>query len=102
VNSLIAYYLNCYYTGKILKYPFQEQLADVMPYLGAAVLMGVVVYAIQLIPIENRLLLLTAQVLTGILIYTTLCYFFGLAALKEALSTAKPYLKRLVVAQPSI
>ncbi|MBA7479538.1 Lipopolysaccharide biosynthesis protein WzxC [subsurface metagenome] len=101
-QSLIAYYLNTYYTGKILRYSFLEQVADVIPYLAVASLMGAGVYAIQLAPIESPLIQLTAQVATGILIWTTLCYLFRLAAFKEAVSTVKPYLMRLAVGQPSI
>jgi len=97
-QSFIAYYLNCYYTGKILRYPFQEQVADVMPYLSAASLMGAGVYVIRLAPIESRLMLLVGQVVTGALLYTTLCYGFRLTAFKEAVSTARPYLKRFIMA----
>lgn len=101
-QSLIAYYLNTYYTGKILRYSFLEQVADVIPYLAAASLMGAGVYAIQLIPIENRLFLLAAKVATGVFLYTALCYGLRLGAFTEILSTAKPYFKRLIAASPSI
>ena len=102
VQSIIAYYINCYYTGKILKYNFQEQVADVLPYLFAAVLMGAGVYTIQLITIENPLILLVSQVVTGVILYIILCHWFRLKAFKEAVSTVKPYLKRYIAAQPSI
>lgn len=101
-QSLIAYYLNTYYTGKILRYSFWEQVADVIPYLGAAVIMGAGVYVIRLVPIESRLMLLVCQVVTGALLYTTLCYGFRLGAFTEILSTAKPYFKRLIAASLSI
>jgi hypothetical protein len=101
-QSLIAYYLNCHYTSKILRYSFLEQVADVLPYLGTASLMGAGVYAIQLIPIENRLFVLVAEIGTGIVLYTALCYWFRLAAFAEIVSTAKPYFKRLIAASPSI
>lgn len=101
-QSLIAYYLNTYYTGKLLRYTFLEQVADVIPYLAAASLMGAGVYATQLIPIENRLFLLAAKVATGVFLYTALCYGLRLGAFTEILSTAKPYFKRLIAASPSI
>ncbi len=101
-QSLIAYYLNTYYTGKILRYSFLEQVADVIPYLGAASLMGAGVYVIRLASIESQLMLLVGQVVTGALLYTTLCHRFRLAAFTEILSTAKPYFKRLIAASPSI
>jgi O-antigen/teichoic acid export membrane protein len=102
VQSLIAYYLNTHYTGKLLKYPFWEQVVDVLPYLGTAVLMGAAVYAVRLAPIENQLALLIGQVATGVVVYTTLCNWFRLAAFKNAVSIAKPFLKKSAMALPSI
>lgn len=44
VNSLVAYYLNSYWSGKLIGYPMLEQISDIMPSFGIAFVIGVVVY----------------------------------------------------------
>jgi hypothetical protein len=51
VNTLIAYYLNSYWSGKFINYPMLEQVRDILPGLGIALLMGTVVMLVgKLIP----------------------------------------------------
>ncbi len=42
-NSILAYYLNSYYSGKFIGYPMREQITDILPTLLLALLMGTVV-----------------------------------------------------------
>lgn len=44
VNSIIAYYLNSYYSGRLISYPVREQISDIIPSLLIALFMGVVVF----------------------------------------------------------
>lgn len=43
-NSVFAYFLNSYYSGKLINYPVNEQLTDIMPSLFLALFMGVMVF----------------------------------------------------------
>lgn len=45
VNSLIAYYLNSYWSGKLIGYPIGEQIMDILPAFAVALVMGLLVYA---------------------------------------------------------
>jgi O-antigen/teichoic acid export membrane protein len=81
--STICYYLNSYYTGILIGYPLREQLRDLAPYLIMAVLMGVVVYVIGLLPLLNYWFMLLDQIIIGIVIYVSLCRLFRLKAFME-------------------
>ncbi len=81
--SIISYYLNSYYTGVLIGYHISEQLKDLFSYLIAAVLMGISVYAVGLLPFPGYWSLLLAQVTVGVIIYLGLCWAFRLAAFAE-------------------
>ena len=44
VNTLIAYYLNSYYSGKFINYPMKEQVRDILPSLFLALGTGAIVF----------------------------------------------------------
>jgi O-antigen/teichoic acid export membrane protein len=73
VFSLVAYFLNTYYTGTILGYGIRAQARDLLPYLGAAAAMGASVFALTWLPIAQPIVLLLIQVIAGSLIYGLLC-----------------------------
>lgn len=80
IVSLISYYLNSYYSKKLLDYSLFEQFKDFYSYLIIALLMGGLVYTMNFLPFSNHLLLLSCQISTGALMYSTTCYFFRLSA----------------------
>jgi len=83
VTSVIAYYMNSYYTGKLLSYPVLEQLKDFFPILGFASLMGCGVFLVNYLPVENNLSLLVLQVLIGIFLYVLFCSFSKISSFLE-------------------
>jgi O-antigen/teichoic acid export membrane protein len=83
VTSVISYFLNSYYTGILIKYPIREQLRDLLPYLMVAVLMGIAVYAVGLLPFPGHYSTLLGQITVGIVIYVWLCWLFRLTAFME-------------------
>lgn len=72
VISLIAYYLNAYYSGPFLNYSIKEQVKDILPGFGVAVAMAVPVFVMNLIPM-NPLLLLPLQIVVGAIITIGIC-----------------------------
>jgi O-antigen/teichoic acid export membrane protein len=82
-TSTISYYLNSYYNGVLIGYPLWEQLRDLSSYLILAVLMGVVVFTVRLLPFSNYWLMLLVQISIGIVAYVCLCRVFRLAAFME-------------------
>jgi len=83
VTSVIAYYLNSYYTGVLIGYSIWEQLRDMYSYLIMALLMGMAVYTIGVLPFPNHWSMLLVEIAIGIIIYISLCRLFRLSAFME-------------------
>lgn len=83
ILSIAAYYLNSYYTGILIGYPIREQVRDLFPYLALSIFMGVSVHAIGFLPFPNNWYLLITQIISGGLIYVSLCRLFRLDAFME-------------------
>jgi len=89
LNSLIAYYLNTYWSGRLIGYSVKEQVADIRaPFLMAAG-MGLIAFQAGRIIRGGHLIVLIAQVAVGAL---TILVF-------SELGRSKPYLeiKRIVL-----
>lgn len=71
ITALISSIINAFPNKKLLNYGYLEQVKDLLPNLFMAVIMGVVVYFMKYIPI-NDVLLLVLQVITGVAIYLSL------------------------------
>lgn len=84
ITRASIYLINVFYTGWITGYKWHTQLRDLLPYALLSVAMGGSIYLLDLF-IENRLLLLLAQTLTGVVIYLLLSYLTGSRILKEAI-----------------
>jgi len=91
--SLLAYYLNSYYTGRLIGYPLRDQVVDLLPYLGMAVAMGIGVHCIGLLPFPNNWTLLISQVLAGVIIYAALNRIFRTSAFSEIVDLLRDTLK---------
>lgn len=93
IVSVPAYYLNSYYTGRFIGYPLKEQIFDLLPYLGMAVVMGIGVYCLQLLPFPNMWSLLISQVVVGILIYLGSSWAFRVSGFVEVIDILGDKLK---------
>jgi len=91
VHSFLVYYFFSYYSGKHLNYTIINQLKDMGPSFSAALLMGILVYSLKFLIIENDLVLLIGQVLSGMFIYTGLCYVFKIESFFRGLEILKSY-----------
>ena len=89
VTSCFAYLLNSYYTGKMLNYPITEQIKDLIPSLALASIMGGGIYALKYTPIVNQSALLLVQIMTGIVLYSVLCYIFRIPSFMELFEMVK-------------
>lgn len=71
--SVIAYFLNSYFSEKLLSYSTKAQIKDILPAFIISIIMGSVVYTIGTILPDNNLVKLLVQSLTGAVIYLGLC-----------------------------
>ncbi len=83
VLSIISYYLNSYYIGVLIGYRILEQMRDMLSYLITAVMMGLTVYGVGLLPFQNNWAVLSVQILLGIIVYGGLCRLFRLSAFMD-------------------
>lgn len=78
VTSFIAYYLNTYYSGRLINYPILVQIKDVMPGFVIAMSMAAMVWCITLLPL-NFWVMLPIQILVGVAIFFVLNEYFKLS-----------------------
>jgi O-antigen/teichoic acid export membrane protein len=73
INTLIAYYLNSYWSGRFIGYSFKEQVLDILPSFGLALTMGIgVLFLGRILPLNN-LMVLIIQIITGAGFILTFC-----------------------------
>ncbi|MFW6371537.1 MAG: MOP flippase family protein [Bacteroidota bacterium] len=73
VNTLFAYYINSYWSGRFIGYSTREQVKDILPSFGLAILMGSGVYLLGFVLPFNNFWLLITQVLVGAVFIFLLC-----------------------------
>ena len=64
ITGIIAYFLNSYYSGKLLGYSSWMQIKDVMPSYSVATLLAVAVYFLKYLPMSYWLIL-PLQIVVG-------------------------------------
>lgn len=91
VVGWFAYYLNAYYSGPFLKYKIIDQVKDILPSLGIALTMALLVYAMSFIPLTPYALF-PIQVVVGALITVALCRITKLPEYFEIRTIVSDYL----------
>lgn len=92
-TSVLAQIINAYPNKKLLGYSYLAQLRDILPGITLAVLMGVCILPLQLLPIP-MVLIIVLQVLLGAGIYISLSALLKMEAFVYLWATVKPYLSR--------
>jgi O-antigen/teichoic acid export membrane protein len=95
VTSLIAYYLNAYYSGPFLNYSIKEQVKDILPSFGVAVAMAVPVFAMSFIPISPYIML-PLQIVVGAIITIAICEVVKLPEYLEIKGIAMPIINKII------
>ena len=91
--NILSCYLNSYYSGKLINYPLKEQIFNLAPYFGIAMVMGIGVYLIRWFRFPNNCTLLISQVLVGVFIYTATSWIFRIPAFVEVIDVSRDKLK---------
>lgn len=95
VTSLIAYYLNAYYSGPFLNYSIKEQIKDILPSFGVAVAMAIPVFAMSFIPM-SPFLLLPLQIIVGAAITIAICEATKLPEYIELKGIVMPIINKVI------
>ena len=78
VCSLVGSILDLYYSSRIVNYRLKEQSKDILPYLGAAIVMAVAGHSVVFLSIDKEVILLGLQVTISIAAFTGICKVFVL------------------------
>jgi teichuronic acid exporter len=89
VTSIIAFYINGYYTSKLLDYSISQQIKDVTPLLLISSIMGGAIYGLRFARISNDYTLLIMQIMLGAVLYIGLCLLIRIPAFLEILGMIK-------------
>ncbi|MBW8330526.1 MAG: lipopolysaccharide biosynthesis protein [Prolixibacteraceae bacterium] len=73
VNTIIAYYLNSYWSGKMIGYSFKQQVKDIMPSFMLALIVSGFIYSLGFLPIDSYLILLILQIAIGAFLTILIC-----------------------------
>ena len=76
-TSIIAYFVNSHYSGKLLGYSSWMQLKDILPSYGIAILVSFVLFFLKFLPLSFWIIL-PIQILSGFLIVLSLGTIFKL------------------------
>ena len=93
IYSVIAAYLNSYYTDRILSYSFWQQIKSILPYfLVSLIILGETFLMSELI--QNSLVSLLVSFLLGAITYLSVTGLFRLYAFRETIDLLKSKLGR--------
>lgn len=91
--AILSTFINSFPNRKLLNYSYLEQIKDILPNLLISIVMFVIVYLMKFVNI-NSYLLLTFQILVGVIIYFGLVYLFKLESFKYLLDIINDKIKR--------
>lgn len=72
VTGLICFFLNTYYTGKKLGYSSWNQLRDIAPSYGVALVIALAVYFLKYLPLSHWIVL-PMQIIVGVIVFFIVC-----------------------------
>ena len=96
VAGIIAFFLNSYYTGRLLGYTSWAQLKDIAPSFGIAFCIALSVYFLKYLPLSYWIVL-PMQILVGGSVFFTLCELIKLPEYLEVKGIVIDYVKKLKI-----
>lgn len=94
LTSIISYFLNSYFSGKLLGYSSWMQLRDIAPSFFISLTMAVTVYCLKYLPISNWFIL-PIQIAVGLIVFILLCKVIKIDEYKEVLNMINPILNKI-------
>lgn len=86
VFTLISFFINTYYPGKLFGFGAKEQLAQLTPILIASIIMF---FAIAFIEVDDLLLQMILKIVVGVILYVGICWLFKFTLFQELLNAMK-------------
>ena len=92
LTSIICYFLNSYFPGKIIGYTSWMQIRDIAPSFVISTITAVVIYFFKFLPISNWVIL-PIQMTVGLGLFALLCKVTNNKEIKEVIGLSKSLLK---------
>lgn len=92
-TSVICYFLNSYFPGKLLGYSSWMQLKDIAPSYGIAIVISIIVYFLRYLPLTYWIIL-PLQLLVGACVFFLLCIKKDISEYREIKGLLMPYLSK--------
>ena len=93
VGDILSQVINSWPNRKLLRYPYEEQLKDILPAIVLSFVMFGIVWSVQLLHLSNLLTLLL-QIPIGVMVYLLGSRLFRLESFRYCVSLMKGFLKR--------
>lgn len=93
-TSVIGYFLNSYFPGKLLGYTSWMQIKDITPSFALSLTMAVVVFLLKYLPISNWFIL-PIQIAVGMALFMFLCKVTRIEEAKEIKNMINPILNKI-------
>lgn len=94
ITSLICYFLNSHYPGKLLGYTSWMQLKDISMSFVVTISMAAIVYFLKYLPLSYWLVL-PIQIIVGAVAYLLLCRITKLEEFDEMIKIVKPMFNKI-------
>ena len=95
ITGLICYFLNSYYSGKFLGYSSWDQLKDVAPSYGVALVVALSVYYLKFLPFSNWIIL-PLQIVLGGIVFFVVCKVSHIEEYDEMKDIVMPYIRSFI------
>lgn len=92
LNSMFGYFLNSYYSGRMISYPVKEQIVDLVPSFFLILLVGIITFLIGKIIILSSIYMLIMQISISVF---TLILFSEILKLNEYIEIKQILRERL-------
>ena len=93
ITTVIAFFLNSHYSGKMVGYSSWMQIKDVAPSYGIAIVVALSVFFLKFLPITNWVIL-PLQGIIGLITIIMLCRVFHLEEFDATINMLKPLLRK--------
>jgi O-antigen/teichoic acid export membrane protein len=94
VASILALFINSYYTGGLISYYLKEQIFDILPSFLTSIIMAIFMYLVYInLDQYNLYIQILIPLFFGFIFYVTFSYFLQLEALKFTFNFIKSNLK---------
>ena len=94
LNSYIAYFINSYFSAKLLSYSTKEQIKDIMPIFIVSILMGTLVYFSGTVLPDNYFIKLVVQIFIGVVTYIGISRIAKIEELRTVYDLIGSFLKK--------